>query len=182
MVYIIVGIILLILFLDVGLKIEHNNNTKIFLLISKFKIKLNLKSFNKVIEEASYKTSEENIENFKKNISLLRPIRHILAGTTIDYIDIIRFDDFTNIKLISPLLTYNCYYLINDLIDELFFMVKKRNYLYYPFNEKRFVFNLKARINLFKLLKILLQEIFVIIGGKIYEQSRRFFKGKSRRS
>jgi len=104
-----------------------------------------------------------------------------MAGATIDYIDIIRFDDFTDIKLISPFLTYNGYYLINDLINELFFIVKKRNYLYYPFNEKRLIFNLKARINLFKLIKILLQEIFVIIGGKIYEQSRRFFKGKSRR-
>lgn len=47
--------------------------------------------------------------------------------------------------------------------------------------KKDLFFNLKARINLFKLIKILLQEIFVIIGGKIYEQSRRFFKGKSRR-
>lgn len=182
MAYITISIILLILFLDVGLQIEHNNNTKVYLLISKFKIKLNLKSFNKVIEEASHKTSKENIDNFKKNLSLVKPIKHILAGTTIDYIDIIRFDDFTDIKLISPLLTYNGYYLINDLINELFLIVKKRNYLYYPFNEKRLVFNLKARINLFKLLKILLQEIIVIIGGKIYEQSRRFFKGKSRRS
>lgn len=177
MAYITISIILLILFLDVGLQIEHNNNTKIYLLISSLKIKLNLKSFDRFIEEASHKTSKENVDNFKKNLSLVKPIKHIMAGATIDYIDIIRFDDFTDIKLISPFLTYNGYYLIN----ELFFIVKKRNYLYYPFNEKRLIFNLKARINLFKLIKILLQEIFVIIGGKIYEQSRRFFKGKSRR-
>lgn len=181
MAYITISIILLILFLDVGLQIEHNNNTKIYLLISSLKIKLNLKSFDRFIEEASHKTSKENVDNFKKNLSLVKPIKHIMAGATIDYIDIIRFDDFTDIKLISPFLTYNGYYLINDLINELFFIVKKWNYLYYPFNEKRLIFNLKARINLFKLIKILLQEIFVIIGGKIYEQSRRFFKGKSRR-
>ena len=178
MAYITISIILLILFLDVGLQIEHNNNTKIYLLISSLKIKLNLKSFDRFIEEASHKTSKENVDNFKKNLSLVKPIKHIMAGVTID---IIRFDDLTDIKLISPFLTYNGYYLINDLINELFFIVKKRNYLYYPFNEKRLIFNLKARINLFKLIKILLQEIFVIIGGKIYEQSRRFFKGKSRR-
>lgn len=181
MAYITISIILLILFLDVGLQIEHNHNTKIYLLISSLKIKLNLKSFDKVIEEASHKTSKENVDNFKKNLFLAKPIKHILAGTTIDYIDFIRFDDLKDIKLISPFLTYSGYYLINDLINELFFIVKKRNYLYYPFNEKRLIFNLKARINLFKLIKILLQEIFVIIGGKIYEQSRRIFKGKSRR-
>ena len=119
MAYITISIILLILFLDVGLQIEHNNNTKIYLLISSLKIKLNLKSFDRFIEEASHKTSKENVDNFKKNLSLVKPIKHIMAGATIDYIDIIRFDDLTDIKLISPFLTYNGYYLINDLINEI---------------------------------------------------------------
>ena len=70
MAYITISIILLILFLDVGLQIEHNNNTKIYLLISSLKIKLNLKSFDRFIEEASHKTSKENVDNFKKNLSL----------------------------------------------------------------------------------------------------------------
>lgn len=64
------------------------------------------------------------------------------------------------------------------LFQIIFFLILM---IYCAFCAKSFIFNLKARINLFKLIKILLQEIFVIIGGKIYEQSRRFFKGKSRR-
>ena len=79
MAYITISIILLILFLDVGLQIEHNNNTKIYLLISSLKIKLNLKSFDRFIEEASHKTSKENVDNFKKNLSLVKPIKHIMA-------------------------------------------------------------------------------------------------------
>lgn len=82
MAYITISIILLILFLDVGLQIEHNNNTKIYLLISSLKIKLNLKSFDRFIEEASHKTSKENVDNFKKNLSLVKPIKHIMAGKT----------------------------------------------------------------------------------------------------
>lgn len=174
--YFISIIIILFFFIDIGIQIEHNNETKIYLLVAFFKIKLPIKSFNTIMKEASKHSSKENIESFKSKIKLIKPIRAVLAGTTLDYIEIIRYDDFESLSLVMPLITYNCYNLLNSFLTEMFLIIKNSNYLYYPFNQKKLILNLKARINLFKLLKILVQEIFVIIGGKIYEQGRRIFK------
>ena len=179
MIYIIVTFVLLILFMDVGIQVDDNNNRKeLYILLSFIKIKIKLKSFESTLDTLSQKSFTENIDSFKKKLNLMKPIKSILASSTLDYIEIIKLDDINSLDLKNSLIISNFYYIINDLVNETFLYVKRKKFLYYPFNQKKIILNLKARINLFKLLKIIVVNLFRLIGGKIYEQSRRFFKGK----
>lgn len=178
--YIVITCVILFFFIDLGIKIEYKDEAKVYFLAAGLRIRLHFKSISSLIDSAKSKSTKDNIADLKRKMKLIKPLKHILGATSLDYIEIIRFDDLSSINLIDPFFFYNFYYLMNDFVNETFYIVKKRSFLYYPFNQKGLSFSLKARINLFKLLIILAEEIFKLIGGKIYEQSRRFFKGKPR--
>lgn len=179
MLYIFLVIIFFILFIDVGLVVEREYKTDLYLLIAFIKIKIPAKRLTKVLDKVSSYSLKELFYEIKKNIKISGVIRKIMKGTSIDYFKIVKYDDINNIDLFRPLFTENIYSFLSSYVNENFYIVKKKEFLYFPYTQKKLIVRIKMRINIFKMITILVREGFKSLGGKIYEQSRRVFKNKS---
>lgn len=179
--FVFLGLSIILFFINIKMIIIYKDNKlQIFIKYGFIKYELKLKSLEEVIIGKTKESLKDNLNDIKSNIEKSKLVKVILNNTTILNIDVIYYDDINNFNIYNTFIIENLFLISKRLTNELFLYINNQNYLYFPFNKHKLDLNIILSINTFKLLIILIKQLIIKIGDKIYVKSRRFFKNKSK--
>ena len=169
--------IIAFLFMDIGVDLNKEEESKIHIAFGILKVKISNKYIKKLI---SFKSEgvKKDLEKFNNVLKLKPLLSKLLANTTLKVINITYYEDVSNLSLTQAWLYQNACNILKIGLENIFLSIKNEKYRCYLSTHNGLEINISSRIKIYRLVILFLDYFLHKIGGKIYDKGRRIFKNK----
>lgn len=163
------------LFMDIGIDLNKEEESKIHIAFGILKIKASNKYIKKLI---SFKSEgiKKDLAKFSNMLKLKPLISKLLANITLKEVKISYYEDISKLSLTQAWLYQNSCLILKQYIDRVFLNVGNEEYRLYFSTHQAIRMVISSRIKIYRLVILFIDYFLHKIGGKIYDKGRRIFK------